>query len=112
MSATEQRIDPRDRILLLARLRVQGEAEIYAIRIRDLSANGLRAQFAGRPLDRTNVTIEIRNLGWVDGRVAWQDAQTIGIRFAEPIDPDKARIAVTGAYLVPATAPDPTRRRL
>ena len=112
MTASDQRTSPRDRILLLARLRVAGEAEIYAVRIRDLSAGGMRAQFSGRALDQNNVAIEIRNLGWVEGRVAWQRADMIGVRFAEPIDPDKARIAVTGAYQVPATGPDPAQRRL
>ena len=112
MTASDQRTSPRDRILLLARLRVAGEAEIYAVRIRDLSAGGMRAQFSGRPLDQCEVAIEIRNLGWVEGRVAWQRADMIGVRFAEPIDPDKARIAVTGAYQVPATGPDPAQRRL
>lgn len=112
MTAADQRTSPRERILLLAQLRVEGEAEIYAVRIRDLSASGMRAHFSGRPLDKRKVAIEIRNLGWVKGRVAWQGADTIGVRFAEPIDPDKARIAVTGAYQVPATGPDPTQRRL
>lgn len=112
MTAAEQRTSPRDRILLLARLRVEGEAEICAIRIRDLSAGGMRAQFSGRPLGHTKVAVEIRNLGWVEGRVAWQDADTIGVRFAELIDPEKARIAVTGAYQAPATGLDSTQRRL
>lgn len=112
MAATDQRISHRDRILLLAQLRVAGETEIHAVRIRDLSATGLRAQFTGRALDHIRVAIEIRNLGWIDGRVAWQGADTIGIHFDEPIDPDKARIAVTGAYHVPEAAPDLSRRRL
>lgn len=112
MSATDQRTSPRDRILLLARLRVEGEAEIYAVRIRDLSAGGMRAQFSGRSLDQSKVAIEIRNLGWVEGRVAWQGADMIGVRFAEPIDPEKARISVTGAYQVPTPGPDLNRRRL
>ena len=112
MSAAEQRTSPRDRILLLGRLRVAGEAEIHAVRIRDLSAGGMRAQFSGRPLGHTQVAVEIRNLGWVEGRVAWQNADMIGVRFAEPIDPERARIAVTGAYQAPVPGPHVNQRRL
>ena len=112
MSAADQRSSPRDRILLLAQLRVAGEVQVYAIRIRDLSAHGLRAQFAGRLLDGVPIAVELRNLGWVEGRVVWQEADMIGVRFEQPIDPDKARIAVTGAYQVPTSGPDPTQRRL
>lgn len=104
MTATDQRATRRDRILLLARMRVEGEAESCGIRIRDLSAGGMRAQFAGRALQNLRVAIEIRNLGWVEGRVAWQGAEHIGVRFDTPIDPEKARIAVTGGYLAPAPA--------
>lgn len=112
MTATDQRLDPRDRIMLLAQLRVEGQAEVYAIRVRDLSAGGLRAHFPGRVLGQTKVFVEIRNLGWVEGRVVWQDATTIGVRFAEPIDPEKARIAVTGAYQAPTAGQAPNQRRL
>lgn len=105
-------MSPRDRILLLARLCVEDDAEIYAIRIRDLSAGGMRAQFSGRPLGRTKVAVEIRNLGWVEGRVAWQNADTIGVRFDKPIDPEKARISVTGAYQAPTSGPHVNQRRL
>lgn len=112
MSAADQRTSPRDRILLLARLRVDGESEISAVRIRDLSAGGMRAQFSGRNLDQTKVAVEIRNLGWVAGRIAWQRGDMIGVRFDEAIDPDRARIVVTGAYQTPATGTDPTQRRL
>ena len=112
MSAAEQRTSPRDRILLLGKLRVAGEAEIYAVRIRDLSASGMRAQFSGRPLGHTKVAVEIRNLGWVEGHIAWQNADMIGVRFAEPIDPERARIAVTGAYQALPPPPSMVQRRL
>lgn len=112
MTAPDQRASRRDRILLLARLRVEGELESHAIRIRDLSAGGMRAQFSGRALADTRVAIEIRSLGWVEGRVAWQDADYIGVRFDAPIDPEKARIAVTGAYQTPPPPPSMVQRRL
>jgi hypothetical protein len=112
LTAPEQRASRRDRILLLARLRVHGDEDIHAIRIRDLSADGLRAQCTGLVIANRRVEIEIRNLGWVEGRVAWHNEEYIGVRFAKPIDPEKTRIAVTGAYQAPPPSWNANHRRL
>ena len=112
MTAEDQRTSRRDRILLLARLRIEGEVEVYDVRIRDLSAGGLRAQYVGSPLDKARVAIEIRNLGWVEGIIAWHKAGFIGVRFNRSIDPEKARIAVTGEYAPPRPSSQAVLRRL
>ena len=104
MTANDHRASRRNQILLLAQMRVDGESVCFGIRIRDLSAGGLRAQFAECRLSGARIAVEIRNIGWVGGSVVWQDDAHIGIRFDAPIDPGKARIAVTGSF---ASSPSP-----
>ena len=93
MTDTDHRASRRNQILLLAQLRMDDEALSFSIRIRDLSAGGLRAQFAECRLGGARVAVEIRNIGWVKGSVVWQNDAHIGVRFDSPIDPEKARIA-------------------
>ena len=81
----------RDSLFLMARLRSPALPETYAVRIRNLSAGGLMAEFE-TPLDRdTPVEIEVRGLGWVAGRVAWFTQGRTGIAFVTPVDPQRAR---------------------
>lgn len=93
-------------------MRVDGETTNFSIRIRDLSAGGLRAQFAECRLTGARIAVEIRNIGWVNGRVMWQNDAHIGIRFDTPIDPEKARITVTGSFAAPPPPPRVVQRRL
>ncbi|MFX8856533.1 hypothetical protein ABTM81_20250, partial [Acinetobacter baumannii] len=39
----------------------------------------------------TVIEINLRNIGWVDGTVAWIQDNRFGIAFAEPIDPKLVR---------------------
>lgn len=81
----------RDSLFLMARLRSPALPETYSVRIRNLSAGGLMADFA-EPLDRdTVIEIEVRGIGWVPGKVAWFAEGRTGIAFDQPIDPQKAR---------------------
>ena len=81
----------RDSLFLLARLRSPALADIYPVRVRNLSAGGLMMEFE-TPLDRdTPVEVEVRGLGWVAGRVAWFTQGRTGIAFDQPVDPQRAR---------------------
>ncbi len=81
----------RDSLFLMARLRSPALSEIYSVRIRNLSAGGLMAEFE-TPLDRdTPVEVEVRGLGWIAGRVAWFTQGRTGIAFDTPVDPQRAR---------------------
>lgn len=97
---------------MLAKLRIDGDPEPVTIRIRDLSAGGLRAQFAGPRLGRVRLAVEIRNIGWVEGSVAWQNDAHIGICFDTPINPEVSRISVTGSFAAPAPPLRVVQRRL
>ena len=81
----------RDSLFLMAQLRSPALREVFDVRIRNLSAGGLMADFA-RPLDRdTPVEVDVRGIGWVAGRIAWCTEGRTGIAFDKPIDPRLAR---------------------
>jgi len=89
--ATAQRNDARDSLLLVARFRVEGSAETSQVRVRNLSSGGLMADVV-KPIDiGTMVEIEVRGVGWVNGRIAWIAAGRAGVAFDHPIDPQAAR---------------------
>lgn len=100
MSKVETRQVDRDSLLLLAQLRVDGGETEYRIKVRNLSAGGMMAE-GNAPVTRgALVAIALRNLGWVDGTVAWKQDDRFGIAFVEEIDPRLVRAPVA------AGAPD------
>jgi prepilin-type processing-associated H-X9-DG protein len=94
MSNVETRHVERDSLLLFAQLRVDGGDEDYRVKVRNLSAGGMMAE-GDAPVARGSIiSIELRNVGWVDGSVAWKQDNRFGIAFAEEIDPRLARAPV------------------
>lgn len=88
----------RDSLLLAADLRVGEAARTIKVRIRNLSAGGLMAELPEPIANDQPVEVEVRGLGWVRGRVAWQTEGRAGIAFDRDIDPQRARKPVgTGA---------------
>ncbi len=91
----------RDSLFLMARLRTPSLPDTYTVRVRNLSAGGLMAEFE-TPLDRdTPIEVEVRGLGWVPGRVAWFTQGRTGVAFDTPIDPQRARKPVGPARVGP-----------
>jgi hypothetical protein len=89
--AAAQRIDTRDSLLLVARFRIAGSSEIVQVRVRNLSAGGLMADVP-KPIDiGTMVEVEVRGVGWINGRIAWIAAGRAGVAFDHLIDPQAAR---------------------
>lgn len=81
----------RDSLLLMALLKTAGQSEPLSVRIRNLSEGGLMAELPfDLPCDAP-VEVEVRGIGWVTGRVAWQTQGRAGIAFDVPIDPRRAR---------------------
>jgi len=91
MSDNDQRYITRDSLFVLAALRVDGREPAVRVKIRNLSAGGLMAEGALRIMRGTPVTVEIRNVGWVEGSVAWVQDTRFGIAFDEEIDHKAAR---------------------
>lgn len=77
----------RDSLFLMADLRVEGQAGDHRVKVRNLSANGMMAECTVRVTSGVEVQVNLRNIGWVSGRVAWIQDNRFGIAFADQIDP-------------------------
>ncbi|MGV3511201.1 MAG: PilZ domain-containing protein [Novosphingobium sp.] len=88
----------RDSLFLMAEVRLAGAEAEHRVKVRNLSAGGMMAEGAMKVLRGTPVEVNLRNIGWVDGVVAWIQDNRFGIAFVEEIDPKLARAPVgTGA---------------
>ena len=95
-------------MFLQATLRRKGDPTSQTMRVRNLSAGGMMAEI-GEPFEVADrIEIELRGIGELDGTVMWRDENRIGVSFATPIDPRKARKSVA-PRAVPV-APPPTVR--
>jgi hypothetical protein len=89
--SSANRSDARDSLLLAATFRVTGHKFEHVVRIRNLSAGGLMAEF-DRVLEiGTPVEVNVRGIGWVPGQIAWVAAGRVGVAFDRQIDPRAAR---------------------
>ena len=87
MSNVDTRQVNRDSLFLLAQVRVDGQDVIHRVKVRNLSAGGMMAEGEGRVTRGSRVMVELRNIGWVEGSVAWKQGDRFGIAFVEEIDP-------------------------
>lgn len=85
------RQDARDSLFLMAGLRLANESGSTPVRVRNLSAGGMMADYPEGLDQAVAVHVDIRGIGWVPGHVAWCTAGRIGIAFDRPIDPMLAR---------------------
>ena len=107
----------RDSLFLMADLRVEGQAGDHRVKVRNLSARGMMAECTVRVTSGAGVEVNLRNIGWVAGRVAWIQDNRFGIAFVDEIDPLLPRAIAepgesTPRYLKSTiTAPDPRSLR-
>ncbi len=94
MDDTENRQLARDSLFVMAGLRLEGEQHEHRIKVRNLSSGGMMAESNLHVQRGAVVLIEIRNIGWVEGMVAWVQDNRFGIAFREEIDPKVARAPV------------------
>lgn len=85
----------RDSLFLMADIRVAGEAGDHRVKVRNLSARGMMAEGGVRVHSGVAIAINLRNIGWVEGKVAWIQDNRFGIAFVEEIDPMLARAPAT-----------------
>ena len=97
MSNVDTRQVDRDSLFLLAQLRVDGRDEISRVKVRNLSAGGMMAEGDVKVIRGALVEVELRNLGWIEGTVAWKQDNRFGIAFVDEIDPRRARASVSGS---------------
>ena len=93
MSNVDTRQVNRDSLFLLAQLRVDGQDAVHRVKVRNLSAGGMMAEGEVKVMRGALVLVELRNIGWVEGSVAWKQDNRFGIAFVEEIDP----VVVRGA---------------
>ena len=94
MADNDHRQLSRDSLFLLAELRLEGADEVHRVKVRNLSAGGMMAEGAVGAERGLPVAVQIRNIGWVEGTIAWVQGDRCGIAFADDIDPMIARAPV------------------
>ena len=93
MSNVDTRQVNRDSLFLLAQLRVDGQDGVTRVKVRNLSSGGMMAEGDCKVVRGSLVAVELRNLGWVEGTVAWKQEDRFGIAFVDEIDPAFVRAA-------------------
>jgi hypothetical protein len=96
MSNVDTRQLSRDSFFLMANVKAEGDAsgQEHRVKVRNLSSGGMMAEGHMRVARGALVSVELRNIGWVEGSVAWKADNRFGIAFAEEIDPMLARANV------------------
>ena len=95
MAGVNTRNIDRDSLFLMADLTLAGQTEATRVKVRNLSAGGLMSE-ADVPVERgMRVVVELRNIGKVDGTVAWVQGRRFGVAFEKEIDPKLARSQVS-----------------
>ena len=77
MSNVDTRQVNRDSLFLLAQLRVDGQDALYRVKVRNLSAGGMMAEGEAKVMRGSLVVVELRNIGWVEGSVAWKHDEPV-----------------------------------
>jgi hypothetical protein len=91
MTDNDPRQIERDSLFVMADLRVEGVGEEQRVKVRNLSAGGMMAEGDVKVQPGASIEVNIRNIGWIDGSVAWVQDNRFGIAFREEIDPKVAR---------------------
>ncbi len=77
----------RNSLFVKAMLRFPTSGEEREIRVRNVSAGGLMAEATVRAGRGETVEVQLKNIGWVSGKVAWVADTRFGVAFDYPIDP-------------------------
>jgi len=91
MSNVDTRQVNRDSLFLLAQVRVDGKDAVSRVKVRNLSAGGMMAEGDSKVIRGSLVAVELRNIGWIEGSVAWKQDNRFGIAFVNEIDPTVVR---------------------
>lgn len=91
MSDVDHRQLGRDSLFLMADLRLAGRDGEHRVKVRNLSAGGMMAEGSVKVTRGLKLDINLRNIGWVEGFVAWVQDNRFGIAFARDIEPKVAR---------------------
>jgi hypothetical protein len=95
MTSIDTRQINRDSLFLMANVRLDGEPveSSHRVKVRNLSSGGMMAEGDMKVMRGALVNVELRNIGWIDGSVAWKQDNRFGIAFTSEIDPKIVRSA-------------------
>ncbi|MCW1401228.1 PilZ domain-containing protein [Novosphingobium sp. MW5] len=96
MAEVDNRQIARDSLFVLVELRLDGDQTVHRVKMRNLSAGGMMAEGPVLALRGLVVWVNLRNIGWVEGSIAWVQESRFGIAFRDEIDPKLARAPQTG----------------
>ena len=91
MADMDHRQLSRDSLFLMAEVRLVGSEAEYRVKVRNLSAGGMMAEGPMTVQRGSQVEVNLRNIGWVQGVVAWIQDNRFGIALLKEIDPKLAR---------------------
>lgn len=101
--AALSRSTDRDSLFMQANVLIPGQQTPVTVRVRNLSAGGMLAEAKVRGLAQgAAIEAELRNVGFVPGRVVWVGEGKFGIAFDHPVDPQAVRRQVVQKMEVPA----------
>lgn len=118
LDGSVERARDRDSLLLKAEMKLTAQNHSFEARIRNLSAGGLMAEGNARVERGEAVETNLRNVGWVRGKVAWVTENRFGIAFEHPVDPKVVRKpvgqnndAISMRHTSAERRPDPSKLR-
>jgi PilZ domain len=97
MGESDHRQITRDSLFVMADLMVDGAPAAQRVKVRNVSSGGLMAEGATAISRGQLLRVDLRNIGWVEGSVAWVQGARCGIAFREEIDPKVTRMANGGS---------------
>ena len=91
----------RDSLFVKAVLRFPVSGDEREVRVRNISSGGLMAEAPLRTPRGDPIEVQLRNIGWVSGKVAWVAESRFGIAFDYPIDPKMLSVRESTGYEIP-----------
>lgn len=101
MADTDHRQLARDSLFLMAEVRLVGSAAEYRVKVRNLSAGGMMAEGPMAVQRGSQIEVNLRNIGWIQGVVAWIQDNRFGIALVNEIDPKLARAPLVASEGAP-----------
>jgi hypothetical protein len=95
----------RDSIFMLAEIMDANGKLMDKVRVRNLSATGMMAESQSALREGDAITIVLRGIGDVAGRITWVRGGKIGVSFDTEIDPQAARRPVGAGQPKAGSAP-------
>ena len=102
MSNVDTRQLSRDSLFVMAKVKVEEDTSgaEHQVKVRNLSSGGMMAEGSVKVARGSLVKVDLRNVGWVAGTVAWKQDDRFGIAFVEEIDAKAVRApSASGADL-------------